>query len=59
MIRRNFAPNVLFPDLALLRNDEMPTCDMLWAGFPCQSFSVVGRNAGQSVWRDIHCDYLV
>ena len=48
MIRRNFSPNVIFPDLRLLKNSEMPTCDMLWAGFPCQSFSAEGRNAGRT-----------
>ena len=48
MIRRNFSPNVIFPDLRLLKNSEMPTCDMLWAGFPCQPFSAEGRNAGRT-----------
>ena len=48
MIRRNFSPNVIFPDLRPLKNSEMPTCDMLWAGFPCQSFSAEGRNAGRT-----------
>ena len=46
MIRRNFSPCVIFPELNHLENSEMPTCDMLWAGFPCQPFSAQGRNAG-------------
>ena len=48
MIRRNFSPNVIFPDLRLLKDSEMPACDMLWAGFPCQPFSAEGRNAGRT-----------
>ena len=46
MIRRNFSPNVIFPVLRLLKNNVMPVCDMIWAGSPCQPFSVQGRNAG-------------
>ena len=48
IIHRNFSPNVLFPDLRFLENSDMPTCDMLWAGFPCQPFSAEGRNAGRT-----------
>ena len=48
MLRRNFSPNIIFPDLMRLKNSEMPTCDMLWAGFPCQPFSAEGRNAGRT-----------
>ena len=46
MIRRNFSPDVIFPDMNLLENSAMPTCGMLWAGLPCQPFSAQGSNAG-------------
>lgn len=33
-------------DLTKLEYDKIPNCDILIAGFPCQTFSIVGKRAG-------------
>ena len=47
MLQHNFSPQVLFRDLTRVKDAEMPTCDMLWAGFPCQPFSQAGQHGGR------------
>lgn len=33
-------------DLTTLKFDNIPNCELLIAGFPCQTFSIVGKRAG-------------
>ncbi len=33
-------------DLTLINIEDIPTCELLIAGFPCQTFSIVGKRAG-------------
>lgn len=33
-------------DLTQLNKNNTPDCDLLIAGFPCQTFSIVGKRAG-------------
>lgn len=35
-----------FGDLKKIKSDDLPKFDLLIAGFPCQTFSVIGRKAG-------------
>ncbi len=45
-IRANFAPRILFEDLLTRDNNLAPAVDVYVAGFPCQPFSIGGKQQG-------------
>lgn len=38
--RNNVDPNIVFEDIAEINADDIPDCDVVIGGFPCQGFSV-------------------
>lgn len=48
MLMHNTANDKNYGNLKKLDKDNLPNFDMLIAGFPCQTFSVIGRQAGFS-----------
>ena len=48
MLIHNSANDVNFGNLKKLGGNNLPDFDLLIAGFPCQTFSVIGRQAGFS-----------
>lgn len=42
----NFGPHSIFGDITTVDCDNIPDFDFLLAGFPCQAFSVAGRQRG-------------
>ena len=48
MLIHNTANDKNYGNLKKLGKDNLPDFDMLIAGFPCQTFSVIGKQAGFS-----------
>ena len=44
--RNNFNSDIIEADISAVNADTIPKCDVLAAGFPCQSFSVMGQQRG-------------
>lgn len=47
-LMHNTANDINYGNLKKITGDEIPTFDLLIAGFPCQTFSVIGRQDGFS-----------
>ena len=48
--RRNIGDHIWLGDIALVNSEEIPGCDVVIGGFPCQGFSVAntGRSTGDT-----------
>jgi len=44
IFRKNFGINPDQKDIKLVKSEEIPSCNVVLGGFPCQSFSVVAQN---------------
>ena len=45
-IEANHEPKYMFSDVSCRDNSQLPTCDLYFAGFPCQPFSMQGLRLG-------------
>lgn len=44
--RKNFKSTIIEGDIAKIKKDNIPDHDLLVGGFPCQSFSMIGKRKG-------------
>ena len=57
ILERHWPSAQRFTDIRLLRGRELPECDVLCGGFPCQDISFAGKGAGlagerSGLWRE-------
>lgn len=46
LLKLNYDPEVLYPDITTRDHSKLPKLDMYIAGFPCQAFSHLGKREG-------------
>ena len=44
--RNNFANKLIEADIRTVKAEDIPKADVLFGGFPCQSFSIMGYRRG-------------
>lgn len=47
-IKANYTPGILYEDILTRDHSQLPDIDMYVCGFPCQSFSLLGKKLGTS-----------
>lgn len=57
-IEANYKPEIMYEDITTRNHNELPDIDLYVCGFPCQSFSLVGKQKGMDDPRGLimnHC----
>jgi DNA (cytosine-5)-methyltransferase 1 len=57
-ILANYQPEIIYEDITKRDNSELPDIDIYVCGFPCQSFSLMGKKLGSNDPRGnimMHC----
>lgn len=57
-IEANYKPEILYEDITTRNHKELPDIDLYVCGFPCQSFSLAGKQGGMNDPRGLimnHC----
>ena len=57
-ILANYQPEIIYEDITKRNHSELPDIDIYVCGFPCQSFSLMGKKLGTSDPRGnimMHC----
>jgi len=49
---QNFEHKCIVKDVRQIKNEDIPECDMLLGGFPCQSFSISAQNPPRLGYKD-------